>query len=154
MKDVLEIMRIAQETEKKSRMFYLEASEKSKSILVSAVLRSLADDEADHERIIERYYNAMSKSQHWPVYEEDKIETADKRIEKILEDTGKHIEKDPSFDGVYRAACEKEKATRDFYKQEADKSDDIQLKKFYSFLANLESIHAKMLDLLVEEVNT
>ena len=153
MDKLLAVLKHAQNFEKKGYEFYLKASEKVKNPVVSSVLSSLAFDENSHELMIDRYYVALQNGQGWPSRDEDcNCEPEDERLAKIARDITKKLDSDSNYLEVYETALEMEKASYDYYQSQAEIADDKNVEKFFSFLANLEFTHMKMLNLMVEGI--
>ncbi len=152
MEDLTEVLAAAIEMEREGRQAYLNAARRMKDPVIAAVLQALAEDENHHERMIRQYYEALERSQGWPHLEPDTnaSQPARQRIEQIVQETGERIGPDASFLEVYEVAREMELQTRDYYRSQADATDDPQLVKFFRFLAGMEQTHLEMLSMLVE----
>jgi rubrerythrin len=61
----LAVLQQAMENERKGREFYLQAAEKARSPRGKATLAGLADDEADHQRLLESEYRSLTSSGQW-----------------------------------------------------------------------------------------
>lgn len=151
--NLIDALHLALDMEEQSYTYYLRAAQRSHNSVVEAVLRSLAEDENSHINIIRRFYAALEKTRDWPNVDFQTFDTssAHDRFEKIISMSEIELVPDTSYAEVYEFARDKELHARDFYKeqQEINKSDP-DLFKFFGFLANMENVHMKMLDLLVQ----
>lgn len=148
-----EALKTALEMEKQSYSLYSISADRAHNVVVEAVLRSLAEDEKAHTHVIERFYAALEKTHDWPKIDFGKFDTssASQRISAIASTGTARLEPDSTYDDVYEIARDKEINARDFYIQQKElNNEDGELFNFFSFLANMEGVHMKMLDLLVE----
>ena len=150
---LIETLKTALGMEQKSYAYYMEAADRAHISIVESVLRNLAQDEVAHKQIIERFYKAIGKSHGWPEVDFSSLDTrsGEERFNQIVSQSKIEFTPDSSFDDVYIFAYDREVHSRDFYiEQRNANTDDHELNRFFDFLANMESVHMKMLDLLVQ----
>ncbi len=152
MVSVSELFSVALDFEREGRRVYLEAARRATDPVVQAVLSSLAQDEHVHETLIRQYYQALERSEGWPQPNGEVFASipARRRIQAIIEETAGAIGPDETFLGVYERARDLEQKSRDFYRAQADATQDRQLVKFFRFLAGTEQTHLEMLGMLVD----
>lgn len=152
MNNISEAFQLAIDMEKLSYSQYMLAADKSHNVIVESVLRSLAHDEESHMHVIERFYQAMQKSGRWPDAYMDEVDQrpAQERAKQIRESTGGKLNPDDSFQDTYSFALNQEQHAYDFYVQQSEiYSEDKELHALFKFLANMESLHMKLLDMLL-----
>lgn len=131
---------------------YLKAADKCEDDTLAAILLSLANDEEEHERVINSFYSAMAESKGWPDVDRSLLPVPDaiERINLIMNETAAKIAPDDSFIDIYEAAHELEVRSREFYLKEMQKADDREVIEMFRFLARIEGIHMDMLNLLLQ----
>lgn len=150
MERLLEALQNAIEMERRGRDIYLDAAERSHDIVTKNVLAELARDEDEHELLITSYYTALQNHQGWPEpTDEARQLDLPARVQEMLEKTKSRLDGAHLYMDVYETALEMEMQSRDFYASQSNVADDRRLIEFFRFLARVESIHAKALELLV-----
>ncbi|HEY3299024.1 MAG TPA: ferritin family protein [Armatimonadota bacterium] len=151
MDNVLQVLRTALEIEQRGHEYYRKASVQAESPVVQAVFAALGHDEEEHESIISRYYSALESGQGWPHPDEHftQIPAEEDRINEVFDKFDARREAE-SFVGAYEVARDFEIKTRDFYASQIEYISDPDGKAFFRFLADLEDVHAKMLQLLID----
>lgn len=149
MSSILESLQTALDMEQKGREFYLDAADKVTDSVVVEVLVALANDEAEHERMIERYYNAMHNHAGWPEMPKESVGEAITPAVEMLSKTVGEIGAHASYQSVYATACELEKRSRDFYIKCKDEAEDKQVAEFFAFLVRVEQAHLDALQLML-----
>jgi rubrerythrin len=146
-----EVLTTALNFEREGRRVYLDAARRVRDAVIAAVLEALANDEQMHETMIRRYYEAMERHEDWPEADIEAAaqQPAKQRIEEIVQKTAGSIGPDETFISVYEKARDLELQSRDFYRTQADSTDDRELVKFFRFLAGMEQTHLEMLSMLV-----
>jgi len=140
MEQLVESLQTALEMERQGRRFYVDAADRARDQIVAAILTALADDEASHEEIILRYYNALAKTADWPLPDSTEGEPG-ARVTGIVESTVGAVKPDATFMSVYETARELEIKSRDFYQELSRKAEDRRLVEFMGFLARVEQAH-------------
>jgi len=153
--NVIQILELAVETERRARRIYLEAAENAKDAVTASVFEALADDELEHERIIVEFWKAVEHNAEWA---EDNIDAsltkpAEGRIKDILARCEASASDDINLMQVYETAANFERDTRDFYKEQAELAKDVRAKRFFTFLTIFEDIHLAMLDYFIDRSN-
>lgn len=136
--------------------FYTEAANKSTNSLTASILYSLAEDEKDHERLLRNFYNALVESKGWPKIDESKkiTEDAHEKITRIIKGSELPQREDSTFIGIYEKARKAEERSSKFYYSEYKIAEDNDVKEFFRYLARIEDIHMKMLDILLESTKS
>lgn len=149
MQKLAEAFRTAIEMERCGRKAYLEAADCIKEPVIKSIVLELANDEDEHERMINRYYHALQKNQGWPTPDgEDQITDLPERIKEMLRNAVTEICEKSLYADIYRLACGLERESRDFYLTQAEAADDRRLMEFFKFLARVEEAHLFALELL------
>lgn len=150
---VRDALKMALSMEQQSKNFYMDAADRVHNEVVESVLRSLGHDEEAHIQVIERFYAALEKSHGWPVVDFSTFDTgtADDRVAEIILESESTLAPDATYDDIYVFARDKELHSRDFYIEQRDTHvENHELNRFFDFLANMENVHMRMLDLLVQ----
>lgn len=152
MSDLIRFLQEALDTERQVGEFYRRSAESVQSPHLKAVLLALADDEEEHERIIGLYYDALVKSQGWPKELDQDAQTQIAPLAIALQDAISNIASHASYLSLYQQAYELEIRGRDIYIERAKNAEDEHGKRFFSFLASLESAHVLAFDTLIQSI--
>ncbi len=138
--DIKIALQTALDFEKKGHKIYKEASEKTKNPFVAKTFNYLAEQELIHIKEIKQYI------------EKEKIELKGDKLEDtkkfFLMTTKKFKEKTKISDDDIKAhetALELEQNAYNFYKQQYNKTDKENLKKFFKFLMEQENVHYELI---------
>jgi len=159
------------ELEIKGQRFYLEAAERTTNPKGAEMFRSLADDEAIHERILRRQLEALGKGKGWmPVLTVGGISDADIGLpEGVAEVTSdltaplfpegeeafqKAVRPDASGLDALLFALQIENESFNLYRELAQTTDDPNGQRMYEYLANAERGHFELLMLNYEHLST
>lgn len=140
MEQLVESLQTALEMERQGRRFYQDAADRAQDEIAATILIALADDEAAHEEIILRFYNALVKTADWPSPESVEGEPG-ARVNGIVESAVGAVKPDATFISVYETARELEIKSRDFYQELSGRAEDRRLAQFLAFLARVEQAH-------------
>lgn len=152
MEKLVEAFRTAIEIERRGQVMYLNAADRIREIVANTVLLELANDETEHELMINSYYHALQTHQGWPaITNEDRPLDLPDRVKEMLEKTTSELKLSDTYLEIYDTALDYEMESRDFYLSQSNVADDRRLIEFFKFLARVESTHAKALDMLVNE---
>jgi rubrerythrin len=145
--DILEPFRIARRLEEEGKAFFEEAARKAESQLVRQTFEFLATEEIKHIEKIERFYQSLEISEGKEV-----PDTEDSDAEQKLADFNKRLvglkdEVKPSVSDVdaYEVALKFENGAEEFYEQKMNEADDPRIKRFYKWLIDEETMHARLL---------
>jgi rubrerythrin len=145
------------ELEIQGQRFYLEAAECTTNPKGAEMFRSLADDEAIHERILRRQIDALTQGKSWVLPEGVAEVTADltalifPESEKVCEEA---VQPDDSDLDALLFALQIENKSFDLYRELAQTTDDPNGKHMYEYLANAERGHFEQLMLNYEHLST
>lgn len=161
------------ELEIEGQRFYLEAAERTTNPKGAEVFRSLADDEAIHERILRRQLDALTQGEGWvPVTSASSVQALSK-VEGLPEGVAevkadlttplfpegeeafqKAVRPDASDQDALLFALQIENESFDLYRELAQTTDDPNGKRMYGYLANAERGHFELLMLNYEHLST
>lgn len=139
--EVVKAYEFAIELEKESLKSYLDLAKRTHDITGKNMFIWLAREEFEHMRILEAIRDRVLKDQ--PI---GKIEIEEDELEKLLPDIRK-LEKKKSTAaethqiGALQAALDHEAQSRDYYREQAEKADDPELKQLFNRLAEMEQAH-------------
>lgn len=152
MNNLSEALLTALKVERKGNEEYTKAADRCKDDTLSAILLSLANDELEHERVINSFYHAMIESKGWPTIDTSLLPVAEavERIDLIMRETTAQITPDETFIGIYEVARDLEVRSRALYLEEMRRSTDKEVIELFRFLARIEGIHMDMLNLLLQ----
>ncbi len=143
----LEPLRIALRLENEGKRFFSEAAAKTQSQLVRQTFEFLAAEEDKHIENIERFYKSLelSKGEDVPDIE---VSTAEAKLQAFNENLAELKDSvTPSLSDVeaYEVALRFENGAEEFYEQKLLETDDPRIKKFYQWLIDEETMHARLL---------
>jgi rubrerythrin len=133
--------------EKDGRRFYLQAAERTGDQRGKEIFLSLAHQEEDHLRIVEKQYDSLSKGRGWLAHVKARGE-AD--LGKPLFPSGretleKMVRPDDSDLNALLLALGFESDSYELYRKGYAETDDPQGKAMYEYLADMEREHFEML---------
>jgi rubrerythrin len=153
------------ELEVKGQRFYLEAAERTTNPKGAEMFRSLADDEAIHERILRRQLEALGKGKGWmPVL--SMVEGLPQGVAEVTSDLTaplfpegeeafqKAVRPDASDLDALLFALQIENESFNLYRELAQTTDDPNGQRMYKYLANAERGHFELLMLNYEHLFT
>jgi rubrerythrin len=153
----MEALRQAISLEQRGYKFYLEAVEMTTDPRGQELFRSLADDEVNHLRAVQRQRQALSESKNWVSLAKAPEKPID--IEKPLlppdkETLEKTIRADASDIDALHFALEFENDAYNLYRQAAKDTTDPAGKAMYEWLTEQELSHFNLLMLNYEYLVT
>ncbi len=153
----LSALKQALELEQKGHRFYQEAAKRTTDPKGADMFRLLADDEATHQRIIERQIDAFTKGQGWLDLKEVGDVKAD--LQTPLFPAGrleleKAIRPDASDIDALLFALKIENDSFDLYATQAKASQDLNATHMFLFLADAERSHFNLLMLNYESLSS
>jgi len=144
----LAVLEEAMRNEVDGRQFYLEAAEKSVSPRSKATFTTLAADEAEHLRILQKEYESLQGSGKWVAAtkvigpQERRAEPLFPRDEKAAERTAQAIKSD--LEALEFAMGIEERAFK-LYSKASQETDDPHARALYKYLTNQENGHYKLI---------
>ncbi|HID63778.1 MAG TPA: hypothetical protein EYP49_13725 [Anaerolineae bacterium] len=159
---VLTALNQAIEVEVEGQRFYLEAAECTTNPKGAEMFRSLADDEATHERILRRQLDALTQGEAWlkssALLPEGIAETTSELPDLIFPESEKvcaeAVRPDDSDLDALLLALQIENKSYNLYRKLAQTTDDPNGKRMYEYLANAERGHFDLLMLNYEHLST
>lgn len=157
--NVCEVMKKAMEMEEDAREFYLQSAEEANNPLAKQTFLALAGWEVEHKKLLQSVYDQADATGSCPALTElapeqvDMIDEAGRIFETALEEVGDTLANDPTLDGAYATAMEKERKAIRFYKAEIENTDDENEKQLYEFLLGQERGHLNLLATTEEYLN-
>lgn len=147
MNDILEPFRIAKRLEEEGKAFFEESARKAQSELVRQTFTFLAGEEVHHIEKIDKFYRSLELSGGKEVPEiedsdaEKKLAAFNQRLEQLKDVVS------PSLTDVeaYEVAIKFENGAEEFYELKMNEADDPRIKRFYRWLIDEETMHARLL---------
>ena len=139
----IEILKTALLLERRGKAFYSSCADQSRNTEIKKIFTLLAKEEEQHIKFLTAQFISFSKTQK---FSSEFIPANENTVDNIL--TGK-IKSDLSAadfeSAAVSAAIDMETRAIAVYSEQAEKSEDPEEKKFYSFLADWERGHHKLL---------
>ena len=149
---LLEGLSLALRTETEGKNFYNEAAAKTNDSMSKSVFSSLAEQEDDHIKLINSFFNKLKETNEWDNIDEFikkegmKIEGV-KSVFRTAYDTIEDKFNPPETNiETYKLAKEFEDKAVSLYKKLLNQAKDPQAKRFFEFLIEMEEEHYKLLD--------
>ena len=145
--ELLEVLKKAILVERDGHEFYKVASKSTTDEQGKSVLESLAKDEIEHFKMLKTQYDALAKGQKLKFTKAERGTGLDlsKASPIFSEDFKKRI-KDYNFEmSALSIGVLLEKNSIEFYKNSAEKIDDLDLKALFNYLADWEKQHLEAL---------
>jgi len=144
---LLEPFQIALALEREGKRLFTEAALSTNGTLARQTFEFLSREEDKHIERIEKFYLAVKRSggQHYPDTEDS---TADQRLEsfnQMLEDLKDEYRSTSTDIDAYKMALEFETGAEVFYEEKLKESDNPQVKRFYRWLIEEETMHSRLL---------
>lgn len=146
----LTALSIAIQTEKDGREFYQGAAERTNDPGGKVLFMSLADDELEHLRLLEKQKEALAKDGRWLPRSETGVEERRPEVKGAPIFSRHALEEDinvyTSDLSALRMALLIEKDAVAFYSKMACETDDPEGKATYQFLVEMELEHQRILE--------
>jgi len=147
-----EILKKAMDFELKGAKFYLETARKVKDISGKNILIRLALDELDHYDILSLELDEIQKDKKWK-----KVEIKESVVEKIMPKLPKRMEGQKenyelSEIDALEIALEQEKKSMEYYKENAERIDDLNAKEIFRRLAQMEEAHYTLIQTEIDNI--
>lgn len=146
----MQILKTAILLERKGKAFYSSVSDKADDPDVKEFFKHMADEEDEHIRYLSEQFEYYTKNNN---FKEPLIHNEDSTDEAILSEKVKKQISAASFEAAaISAAIDFETRAVKVYSDRADSATDPEEKKFYSFLAEWEQGHHKLLHDIDQEL--
>lgn len=146
----MQILKTAILLERKGKAFYSSVSEKADDPDVKEFFKHMADEEDEHIRYLNEQFEYYTKNNN---FKEPLTHAEDSTDEAILSEKVKKQISAASFEAAaISAAIDFETRAVKVYSDRADSATDPEEKKFYSFLAEWEQGHHKLLHDIDQEL--
>lgn len=142
----LEPLKMALRLEEEGRKFFAEAAERVRNPQARQTLAFLADEESRHIERIREFSRSIEAGEAAPPIEA--TESIDSRVRKFndhLATLKADISPTASDIEAYTMAVKFENGAADFYREQMEASTDPQVKAFYQWLIDEESLHSEVL---------
>jgi len=141
--DKISSVKFAMDNEQREKDYYLKEAARSKNPVVKRLLETLAEEEEDHKRWIEKLHSKLLSDGAWP--EDVNLEMKDSNVTEELKKLDYKAEATKAHDdsdlAALKAAVQFEKDAADFYSELVKKCENPREKEFFSFLAKIEHDH-------------
>lgn len=148
LEDILAPLRVALRLEQEGKQFFAEAASKVTGKAAKQTFEFLAHEEDKHIRRIQEFYSTLEQSGGQDIPESEESD-ADARLVGFNDRmSALRDEIRPSLSDVdaYRMALKFENGAEDFYAKQVKESSDPRIQRFYVWLINEESMHARVLN--------
>lgn len=153
--EVLDSLAWAVQAEVSAYVFYREAMEKIDDDELRETLKSLAEDEKQHFKIVESQYDALHRSERWITYKDallvEGLPEIDEKVSDVQETLMKEIESARSTREILEMGLEKEKQAHQHYKSQLEKASSPEAKETLEYLASFELGHVKKLENMLKK---
>lgn len=145
---IMNIFKFAIEFERENRAYYLERSRNTNNVHLSSLFKKLAEEEKKHEMIV----NELMAEKLVADIESDINVRAKDFFRKIADNLPETFSPTEEIH-VYKEALELERKSKDFYLEQAEKTDLIQVEKVFRQLSREEAKHEEIMENIVEMVD-
>lgn len=142
----VEILKQAILLEKRGKAFYTNVAENTNNEDVKGIFKTMAEEEDQHIKFLSDQFKSFKQDKKFSVTDLPKNEVSDSTTEQILSDKIKEKISAASFEAAaIESAIDMESKAIEVYSERAEKASDPEEKKFYSWLAEWERGHYKLL---------
>ena len=152
LENVLGPLRVALRLEQEGKQFFAEAATTVTGKAARQTFEFLAAEEDKHIRRIQDFYRSLEQSGGKEIPESDESD-ADARLagfDDRMAELRDEIRPTLSDVDAYRMALKFENGAEDFYARQVAESADSRIQKFYVWLINEESMHARVLNSCIQ----
>ncbi len=152
LESVLGPLRVALRLEQEGKQFFAEAASTVTGKAARQTFEFLAAEEDKHIRRIQEFYQTLEQSEGKEVPESDESD-ADARMvgfDNRMAELRDEIRPTLSDVDAYRTALKFENGAEEFYAQQVAESSDPRIQRFYVWLINEESMHARVLNSCIQ----
>jgi rubrerythrin len=154
--DILANLSFAIQAEIAAYVFYKHAMEKVEDKDTREALRSLANDEREHFRILESQYDSLHRSERWITYKDALLVKGLPDIDEKITDAQKtmleEIDSLTSVKDILELGLGKEKRSYELYKGLLSKAASTEGKDTLERLMNFELGHVRKLESLIRKL--
>ena len=152
-KSVMEALKLAAHKEQDARKFYLESAERVQDACGRAMFVSLADEELNHLKMVQRQYESLAGGKGWVDFAEAAATGRFKAL-KARKSLKKPVEASTSEADALLLAIQMENDSYELYAQQAKTVTSPARKQMYRYLAQAEQRHFDILMLNYENMIT
>ncbi|MEA3401253.1 MAG: ferritin family protein [Armatimonadota bacterium] len=159
MADVCEVMQEAIEMERDAQRFYTKAASEATNPLAKRTFEALSEWEVEHEKLLRDVFEKARATDSCPALGElepkqvDMMQQAEQIFMTALEDVGDTLANDPTLEGAYATAMDKERRAIRFYGQHLEEAEGENERMLYEFLLGQERGHLNLLATTEEYLN-
>jgi rubrerythrin len=154
--DILANLSFAIQAEIAAYVFYKHAMEKVEDKDTREALRSLANDEREHFRILESQYDSLHRSERWITYKDALLVKGLPDIDEKITDAQKtmleEIDSLTSVKDILELGLGKEERSYELYKGMLSKAASTEGKDTLERLMNFELGHVRKLESLIRKL--
>lgn len=149
--DVCEVMQKAIEMEEDAQHFYQKAANEATNPLAKRTFEALSEWEVEHRKLLQQVYEKSEATGSCPAISEldpeqvAMIEEAEAIFKTALSDVEDTLAHDPTLEGAYSTAMEKERKAIAFYREQLEATGDENERMLYEFLLGQERSHLNLL---------
>ncbi len=149
--DVCDVMQQAMEMEEDAQHFYQKAANDATNPLARRTFEALSEWEVEHRKLLQEVYDRAEATGSCPVISELEpeqvamMEEAEEIFETALGDVQDTLAHDPTLEGAYATAMDKERKAIRFYREKLEATDDENEQMLYEFLLGQERSHLNLL---------
>jgi len=141
----LEIIKHAILLEKRGQAFYRMVSEQTENKAVKEFFEMMAGEETKHISVLTEQYKVLKEEGHFSSASSDISETGSNISDALSNEIKENISAASYESAAISAAIGFEESAVKLYSSRADEAEDPEEKKIYSWLANWERQHSKIL---------
>jgi len=145
--DIKEALQTALDFEVKGKKIYEETAVKTKNPIVAKTFNYLAEQELHHVKEIKEYTENEKIEMKG-----DKLEDTKKFFSMTVKEFKEKTELSDDDIKAHETALELEQNAYDFYKEQHEKTDNEELKKFFKFLMEQENAHYELVQKALEYI--
>jgi rubrerythrin len=136
-------------------VFYMKGMNTTKEQRLKDLLATLAAEEKDHYKILERQYDNLVRSEIWAPYNDIMLQPGlpniDEQVENVHNEYIDELTEQTSPMRILEIALMLEKRARDHYAGMADKVDDPKGKDMFNYLSKFENGHVNKITRMMKE---
>jgi rubrerythrin len=153
--DILDNLSFAIQAEISAYVFYRHAMEKVKDRELKETLKSLANDEREHFRVLESQYDSLHRSERWITYKDALLVKGLPDIDEKITDAQKEmlgeLEALTSQKAILELGLQKEQRAYELYKRQLEKATLPESRDMLERLMNFELGHVRKLESLIKK---
>ena len=159
MADICDVMEQAIEMEEDAQHFYQKAANEATNPLAKRAFEALSEWEVEHRKLLAEVFEKAEATGSCPAITDldpeqvTMMEEAEAIFKTALSDVEDTLAHDPTLDGAYATAMEKERKAIRFYREKLEQTDDENERMLYEFLIGQERSHLNLLATTEEYLN-